>query len=93
MTIASLISGYLQKLGRKMDKRKYGVDKWKTGVGERVEKTLKKIYGKIGSIIEVQRYNHGIEEYSVTLTNSRCVVVKLSGGTCTYKWWELDLAK
>ena len=85
MTIASLISGYLQKLGRKMDKRKYGVDKWKTGVGERVEKTLKKIYGKIGSIIEVQRYNCGIGKYNVRLTNNRYVVVKLSEGTCSCK--------
>ena len=89
MSIPSLISGHLQKLGCKMDRRKHDVEKWKNGVGERVEKALKKIYAKIGSVINVQRYNRGIGEYSVTLTNNRCVVVKLSEMTCSCKWWQL----
>ena len=50
-----------------------------------MEKTLKKTYGKIGFVIEVQLYNRGIREYSVRLTNNRYVVVKLSEGTCSYK--------
>jgi len=72
-----------------MDRRKHDVEKWKNGVGERVEKALQKIYAKIGFVIDVQRYNHGTGEYSVRLTNNRCVVVKLSEMTCSCKWWQL----
>jgi len=36
-----------------------------------VEKTLKKTYGKIGSVIDVQRYNRGIGEYSVIKANEQ----------------------
>ena len=67
MSISSLISGHLQKLGSKMDNRKFGVEKWKNGVGERIEKKLKKTYEKMGSVMEVQRFNRGIGEYNVRL--------------------------
>jgi len=43
----------------------------------------------MGSVVEVQRFNHGIGEYSVRLTNDRCLVVRLRGGTCSCKWWQL----
>ena len=35
MSIPSLMSGHLQKLGCEMDNRKVGVAKWKNGVDER----------------------------------------------------------
>ena len=89
MSIPSLMSGHLQKLGCKMDNRKVGVAKWKNGVGERMEKKLKKTCEKMGSVVEVQRFNRGIVEYSVRLTNDRCLVVRLRDGTCSCKWWQL----
>ena len=85
VSIPSLISGHLQKLGCKMDNQNFAVDTWKNGVGERIEKKLKKTYDKIGSVVEVQHYNRGIGEYSVRLTNDRCLVVKLRDGTCSCK--------
>ncbi|KAJ8433208.1 hypothetical protein Cgig2_023160 [Carnegiea gigantea] len=72
-----------------MDNRKFGVEKWKNGVGERIEKKLKKTYENMGSVMEVQRFNRGIGEYSVRLSNDRCLVVRLSEGTCSCKWWQL----
>jgi len=49
---------------------KYSVKKWKNGVGERIEKMLKKTYDKIDSVIGVQQYNCGIGEYSMKSTNN-----------------------
>ncbi|KAJ8432189.1 hypothetical protein Cgig2_013731 [Carnegiea gigantea] len=72
-----------------MDNCKFGVDKWKNGAGERIEKKLKKIYEKMGSVVEVQRFNHGIGEYSVRLTNDHCLVVRLRDETCSGKWWQI----
>ncbi|KAJ8423414.1 hypothetical protein Cgig2_032664 [Carnegiea gigantea] len=72
-----------------MVNRKFGVEKWKNGVGERIEKKLKKTYENMGSVMEVQRFNRGIGEYSVRLSNDRCLVVRLSEGTCSCKWWQL----
>ncbi|KAJ8438971.1 hypothetical protein Cgig2_018882 [Carnegiea gigantea] len=72
-----------------MDNYKFVVDKWKNGVGERIEKKLKKTYEDMGSVIKVQRFNRGIGEYSVWLINNRCLVVRLRDGTCSCKWWQL----
>ncbi|KAJ8432162.1 hypothetical protein Cgig2_006864 [Carnegiea gigantea] len=72
-----------------MDNRKFGINKWKNGVGERIEKKLKKTYENMGSVVEVQRFNRGIKEYSVRLTNGRCLVVRLRDETCSCKWWQL----
>ncbi|KAJ8422402.1 hypothetical protein Cgig2_029226 [Carnegiea gigantea] len=72
-----------------MDNRTVGVAKWKNGVGERIEKKLKKTCEKMGSVVKVQRFNCGIGEYRVRLTNNRCLVVRLRDGTCTCKWWQL----
>ncbi|KAJ8425181.1 hypothetical protein Cgig2_010790 [Carnegiea gigantea] len=72
-----------------MDNQKFGVGKWKNGVGERIKKKLKKTYENIGSVVEVQRYNRGIREYSVQLTNDRYLVVRLRDRTCSCKWWQL----
>ncbi|KAJ8437694.1 hypothetical protein Cgig2_030716 [Carnegiea gigantea] len=68
------------KLGCKMDNHKFGVDKWKNGVGERIDKKLKKTYENMGSVVKVQQFNHGTGEYSVRLTNDRCLVVRLRDG-------------
>ncbi|KAJ8447962.1 hypothetical protein Cgig2_028838 [Carnegiea gigantea] len=37
-----------------MDNRKFDVDKWKNGVGERIEKKLKKTYKNMGSVVELR---------------------------------------
>jgi len=72
-----------------MDNRKFGVEAWKNGEGEMIEKKMKKTYEKIGSVVEVQRYNCGIEEYNVWLTNDHCLVVKLRDRACSCKSWQL----
>jgi len=89
MSIPCVISGHLQKLGKKMDTRKVVVENWKNGVGERIEKKLQRTLEKIESVVQVQMYSHALGEYSVRLTNNRCLVVKLSMGTYSCKWWQV----
>ena len=50
-------------------------------------RSLRKLVRRWGP--EVQRFNRGIGEYSVRLTNDRCLVVRLRDGTCSCKWWQL----
>jgi len=64
------------------------LEKWKNGVGERVETNLKKELAKAESVIEVQMYNRVTGEYSVQLTNSRCLVVNPSSRECSCGWWQ-----
>lgn len=78
MSIPCLISGHLQKLGKKVDMRKAAVEKWKNVVGERKEKKLQRTIQKIGSIIQMELYSCALGEYSVRLTNNQCLVVKLT---------------
>ena len=77
MSIPCLISGYLQKLGKKMDMRKATVETWKNGVGEIIEKKLRKTLDRIGSVLHVEMFSRSLGEYSVKLINNRCLVVKL----------------
>jgi len=62
MSIPSLITGHLQKLGKKMDMRKATVDKWKNGVGERIEKKLSKTLDRIRSILHVEMFSRSLGE-------------------------------
>ena len=87
MSIPCLISGHLQKLGKKMDMRKAIVDKWMDGVGERIEKKLRKTLDRIGSILHVKMFSRSLGEYSVKLLNNRCLVVKLKEGMCSCWQW------
>ena len=77
MPVPLLVSGHLDKLGKKMDKHKQETMKWKNGVGERIEQKLADTYQKMGCIAVVECYSLMLGEYNVKLTNSRKLVVKL----------------
>ncbi|KAJ8441226.1 hypothetical protein Cgig2_033950 [Carnegiea gigantea] len=64
-----------RKLGKKMDKHKHEILKWKNGVGERIE--LADTYKKMSCIAAVECYSLMFDKYSVELTNSRKLVAKL----------------
>ena len=72
-----LVSGHLEKLGKKMDKHKIEILKWKNGVRERIEQKLADIYKKMGCIATVEHYSLMLGKYNVELTNNRRLVVKL----------------
>ena len=72
MSIPCLVSGHIQKLGKKMDIRKATVENWKNGVGERIEKKLRSTLDRIGCVMNVDMYSRSLGEYSVKLTNNRC---------------------
>ena len=82
MPVPWLVSA-LKKLGRKMEKHKQDIVKRKNGVGERIEQKLANTYQKMDCITVVECYNVMLSEYSVELTNSHKLVVKLGQQTCT----------
>ncbi|KAJ8422109.1 hypothetical protein Cgig2_011152 [Carnegiea gigantea] len=77
------------KLGKKMDKHKHQILKWKNGAGERIEQKLTDTYKKISCIAAVQCYSLMLGEYNVELTNNRKLVVKLGKQTCACRQWEI----
>jgi len=83
LSIPWLLTGHMQKLGQKWDKRKAEVDKLVNNVGGRIEKKLKRAYDEAESVIDVQMYNSARGEYAVHLSNSHRLVVNLSNGTCS----------
>jgi len=83
MPMLWLVSGHLEKLGKKMDKQKQDILKWKKGEGERIEQKLAYTYQKMGCIAAVVCYSLMLGEYSVELTNKRKLVVKLGQQTCS----------
>ncbi|KAJ8430905.1 hypothetical protein Cgig2_008408 [Carnegiea gigantea] len=62
--------GHIQKLGLKVNKQKTELEKWKNGVGDRIEKKL----ANIGSVADVKLFNTTLGEYGVLLTNNRSLV-------------------
>ncbi|KAJ8435441.1 LOW QUALITY PROTEIN: hypothetical protein Cgig2_012562 [Carnegiea gigantea] len=70
-------------LGKKMDKHKQDMMKWKNGVGERIKQKLANTSQKMGCIAAVECYSLMLGKYSVELTNSHKLVVKLGQQTCT----------
>ena len=84
-----LVLGHLQKVEMKWDKRNAELQKWANGVGNRIEKKLKKELLYAESVIDVQLYCRLSGEYSVQLSNSRRLVVNLYKGECSYRWWQL----
>ena len=85
MSIPCLISGHLQKLGKKMDMRKAEVEQWRYTVGGRIEKMLRNTLQKISSVVHVNLYSRSLSEYSAWLTNNRCLVVKVKARICNCK--------
>ncbi|KAJ8441456.1 LOW QUALITY PROTEIN: hypothetical protein Cgig2_023642 [Carnegiea gigantea] len=77
------ISVASEDLVKNMDKHKQETMKWKNGVGERIEQKLADTYQKMGCIATVECYSLMLGKYSVKLTNSRKLVVKLGQQTCT----------
>ena len=51
MSIRCLISGHLQKLGKKIDIRRAEVRQWKNGVGKKIENKLRNTLEEIDSVI------------------------------------------
>ncbi|KAJ8437177.1 LOW QUALITY PROTEIN: hypothetical protein Cgig2_003806 [Carnegiea gigantea] len=66
-----------KKFGKKVDKHKQDIMKWRNGVGERIEQKLADTYKKIGCIASVECYSLMSGEYSVELTNSHKLVANL----------------
>ena len=89
MSILWLVLGHLQKVGVKWDKRKAEMQKWANNVGDRIQKKLKKELANADSVIDVQAYNRSCGEFSVQLSNSHRVVVTLSKGECSCRWWQI----
>jgi len=81
---------YVEKVGSKWDKRKGELQKWSNGVGDRIEKMLKKELANAESVIDVQLYNQVSGEYSIQLNNSRCLAVNLRRGECSCRWWQMQ---
>jgi len=75
MPVSWLVNGHLKKLGKKVDKHKQDILKWRNGVGERIEQKLAATYKKMGCIAAVECYSLMLGEYSVELTNSRKLAV------------------
>jgi len=89
LSIPWLLLGHTQKLGQKWDKQKAELEKWGNEVGVRMEKKLKRANEEADSVIDVQVYNGGGGEYTVQLSNSRRLVVNLTNGTCSCRWWHI----
>ena len=89
MLILRLVSRHIQKLGLKVDKRKTKLEKWKNGIGDIIEKKLRKTLANIGSVADVKLFNTVLREYGVLLTNNRSLVVNIAERKCSYKWWQL----
>ena len=90
MSIPWLLTGHIQKLGQKWDKQKAEVEKWVNVVGGRIKKELKRAYDEAESVIDVQLYNSGRGEYAIQLSNGRWLVVNLTNGTCSCRWWQIS---
>ncbi|KAJ8429657.1 hypothetical protein Cgig2_001653 [Carnegiea gigantea] len=84
-------------LGKKMDKNKQDMIKWKNGVEERIEQKLADTYQKMGCIAAVECYSLMLGEYSVELTNSRktytCRVWQTRGIPCCHALAMIAKAK
>jgi len=89
MPVSWLVSGHLEKLGKKFGKHKDDIDKWVNGVGEHIEQKIADTYKKMGCVVVVECYNMMLGEYSVILTNSRKLVVKLGSCTCACRKWQM----
>ena len=87
MSIPWLVSGHIQKLDLKVDKQKMELEKWKNGVGDKIEKKLRKTLGNIGFVADVKLFNTALGEYGVLLMNNLSPVVNLAKRKCSCKWW------
>ncbi|KAJ8443355.1 hypothetical protein Cgig2_015836 [Carnegiea gigantea] len=69
-------AGHLEKLGKKMDKDKQDMMKWKNGVGERIEQKLADTYSKMGCIAAVECYSliqlvHPMETHDMGIVDAK----------------------
>ncbi|KAJ8434229.1 hypothetical protein Cgig2_005908 [Carnegiea gigantea] len=76
---------HIQKLSLKVDKRKTELEKWENGVGDRIEKKLRKTLANIGSVADVKLFNTALGEYGVLLMNNRSLVMNLAERKCSCK--------
>jgi len=89
MLVPWLISGHLEKLGKKFGEHNEDIDKWVNGVGERIEQKVADTYKQMGCVAVVECYSMLLGEYSVVLTNSWKLVVKLGCQMCTCGKWQM----
>jgi len=89
MLVSWLVSGHLEKLGKKFGKHKEDIDKWVNGVVERIKQKITDTYKKMGCVAVVEWYSMTLGEYSVVLTNSQKLVVKSDSYTCTCQKWQM----
>ena len=80
------MSGNIQKLGLKVDRRKTELQKWNNSVNDRIEKKLRKTLANISSVADVKLVNTALIEYGL-LMNNQSLVVNLARKTCSCKWW------
>jgi len=76
-------------LGQKWDKRKAELEKWVNGVGGKIKKKLKRVYEEEDSVIDVHLYNSSRGEYDLKLSSGHRLVVNITNGTCSYRWWQI----
>jgi len=89
MPVPWLVSGHLEKLGKKFGKHKEAIDKWVSWFGERIEQKIAETYKQMGCVAVVECYSMLLGEYSAVLTNSRKLVVKLGCRMCTCRKWQM----
>jgi len=83
MPVPWLVRVHLEKLEKKLGKHKKEIEKWANEVGERIEQRIADAYKQMGCVAVVECYSMLLGEYSVVLTNSRKLVVKLGSQMCT----------
>ena len=62
------------------------LQKWENSVRYMIKKKLKREFEGTESVIDVYLHNRVSDEYSVQLSNSRCLVVNLANSTCSCQW-------
>jgi len=89
MPVPWLVRVHLEKLEKKLGKHKKEIEKWANEVGERIEQRIADAYKQMGCVAVVECYSMLLGEYSVVLTNSRKLVVKLGSQMCTCRKWKM----
>ncbi|KAJ8427774.1 LOW QUALITY PROTEIN: hypothetical protein Cgig2_002924 [Carnegiea gigantea] len=84
-TLTEGVKKAAKEAGVKMDKHKQDILKWKNGLAERIEQKLADTYKKMGCITQFD-----LGEYSVKLSRSGKLVVKLGQQTYTSRQWKMQ---
>ncbi|KAJ8428044.1 hypothetical protein Cgig2_007621 [Carnegiea gigantea] len=82
------VAGHLEKLGKKMDKHKQDMMKWKNGMEERIEQKLADMYQKMGCITDVECYSliklvHPMETHNMGIVDAKTGRVGIRPRRCS----------